>query len=133
LEGYPRILTKSQLKWSRIDEHLPCVIVCEFGFTQMMVPINITPCDIIDGEFEYEVEAVLAHRERKLRGKKKGKKVAREYLVKWLSYSDENNTWEPEDNLENARERLQEYWVNHGVQPTPPVVQRVQRKRRRTR
>ena len=91
------------------------------------------PPDIIDGEFEYEVETVLAHRERKLRGKKKGKKVTREYLVKWLGYNDENNTWEPEDNLENARERLQEYWVNHGVQPTPPVVQRVQRKRRRTR
>eukprot|EP00884_Botryococcus_braunii_P008254 jgi/Botrbrau1/1742/Bobra.116_2s0082.1 len=34
---------------------------------------------IIDGEEEYEVEVVLAHREQKLRGRK----TAREYLVKW--------------------------------------------------
>jgi hypothetical protein len=87
------------------------------------------PPDIIDGEFEYEVDAVLAHRERKLRSKK----VAREYLVKWVGCSDVHNTWEPEEHLEHARDKLQEYWANHGVQATPPTETRKKRKRRRTR
>jgi hypothetical protein len=91
------------------------------------------PPDIIDDEFEYEVEAVLAHRERRVRSRKKSKKSAREYLVKWVGYGDINNTWEPEEHLEHARERLQEYWVNHGVVAKPPEVQRKPRKKRKTR
>jgi hypothetical protein len=91
------------------------------------------PPDIIDDEFEYEVEAVLAHRERRVRSRKKSKKIAREYIVKWVGYGDINNTWEPEEHLEHARERLQEYWVNHGVVANPPEVQRKPRKKRKTR
>ena len=70
------------------------------------------PPEVIDGELEYEVEAVLAHREKKGRGRQ----IKREYLIKWVGYEDINNTWEPEDNLEHAREALQTYWDNHGVQ-----------------
>ena len=64
------------------------------------------PPEIIDGEVEYEVEAVLAHRERKLRGKK----VVREYLIKWSGYESIHNTWEPEENLVHSREAVQQYW-----------------------
>ena len=64
------------------------------------------PPDVIDGELEYEVEKVLAHRDRKLRGKK----TKREYLVKWLGYEDIHNTWEPEEYLVHARDTLQQYW-----------------------
>lgn len=64
------------------------------------------PPEIIDGELEYEVEAVLAHRERKLRGKK----VVREYLIKWSGYESIHNTWEPEENLVHSREAVQQYW-----------------------
>jgi hypothetical protein len=46
----------------------------------------------------------------------RGRQLKREYLIKWLGYEDINNTWEPEDNLEHAREALQTYWDNHGVQ-----------------
>eukprot|EP00884_Botryococcus_braunii_P006667 jgi/Botrbrau1/16000/Bobra.200_2s0005.1 len=81
--------------------------------------------EIIEGEEEYEVEAVLAHRERKLRGRK----TAREYLVKWTGYEDIHNTWEPEDNLEHAREALQRYWdltTEHG----PEQNEKVDKKRK---
>lgn len=46
------------------------------------------PPVIIDGEEEYEVEEVLAHRNRR-----DGKK---DYKVKWLNYGMEDCTWESE-------------------------------------
>jgi hypothetical protein len=49
---------------------------------------------------------VLAHRERKVRGKK----MVREYLIKWAGYESIHNTWEPEDNLVHSREAVQQYW-----------------------
>ncbi|CEI96166.1 Putative Chromodomain Y-like protein 2 Short=CDY-like 2 [Rhizopus microsporus] len=39
----------------------------------------------------YEVEAILDKREFST--------GAAEYLIKWKGYSEEHNTWEPEDNL----------------------------------
>ena len=81
--------------------------------------------EIIDGEEEYEVEAVLAHRERKLRGRK----TAREYLEKWTGYQDIHNTWEPEDNLEHAREALQRYW-DLTTEHRPEQKEKVDKKRK---
>lgn len=78
------------------------------------------PPDLIDGELEYEVDKVLAHRDRKVRGKK----TKREYLVKWVGYEDIHNTWEPEDHLGHARERLQQYWsLTTGSKPEKPKGQ----------
>ena len=31
----------------------------------------------------------------------------------WLGYGDEHNTFEPADNLTNADEEVQEYWLKH--------------------
>ena len=56
------------------------------------------PPDLIEGEEEYEVDSIRDH-------KKRGKGY--QYLVKWKGYS--NETWEPEGNLKNATEILQEY------------------------
>ena len=56
------------------------------------------PPDLIEGEEEYEVDSIRDHRKR-------GKGY--QYLVEWKGYSDE--TWEPENNLKNATEILQEY------------------------
>ena len=58
------------------------------------------PPDLINGENEYEVEAILAHRKR-------GRQI--QYLVKWRGYDLSNNTWEPETNLSNADEILSGY------------------------
>lgn len=56
-----------------------------------------------DGVPIYEVEAVLKHREVK-----KGKRVVKQYLIKWTGYGHEHNTWEPEKHLNQAC--LSEYW-----------------------
>jgi hypothetical protein len=57
-----------------------------------------------DGVPIWEVEEVLAHRERKLaRGK-----VKRSFLVKWKGFGPESNTWQPESDINEAA--LQEYW-----------------------
>ena len=49
----------------------------------------------------YDVEKIVAH-------KRKGKKL--EYLVKWVNYSDSENTWEPESHLDTAEEKLRDYF-----------------------
>ena len=63
----------------------------------------------IDDSLEYEVERVLDNRKVK-----RGKSTKTEFLVKWLGYGPEHNTWEPEKNLTNCKEILEEYWVYVG-------------------
>ena len=58
------------------------------------------PVQFQDGHEEYEVEAILRH--KKIRGKTK-------FLVKWRGYADHENTYQPEEDLANASEILQEY------------------------
>ena len=58
------------------------------------------PPDLVEGEQEYEVEAILTHRQ--FRGKY-------QYLVKWKGYDSSENTWEPENNLTHMEELLAEY------------------------
>lgn len=48
----------------------------------------------IDGETYYQVERILATRERNA-----GRKKLREFLIKWQGYDDSHNSWEPESNL----------------------------------
>ena len=62
------------------------------------------PPDLINGFEEYEVESIRAH---------KGNGTRRQYLVKWRNYDSSNNTWEPEDNLDNTEEILKEYKTTH--------------------
>ena len=59
------------------------------------------PPDVIGGEEEYEIEAILRH-------KGKGERI--QFLVKWLGYPDSENQWLPLRELKrNARELLDEY------------------------
>ena len=58
------------------------------------------PPDLIEGEKEYKVEAIIRH-------KKKGRGF--HYLVKWSGYPTSENSWEPEGNLTHAKETLSEY------------------------
>jgi hypothetical protein len=55
---------------------------------------------IIDNEEEYHVKKILKHR-------KIGKKT--QYLVQWEGYHIEDATWEPEQNLRNAKEIIADY------------------------
>ena len=54
----------------------------------------------IQGEMEYKVENILSKRKRY------GKV---EYLVQWKGYTAEEDTWEKESNLGNAREAVEDY------------------------
>ena len=58
------------------------------------------PPNLIEGEKEYEVEAIIAH-------KKKGRGYY--FLVQWKGYPSSENSWEPEGNLTHSRELLNEY------------------------
>jgi len=50
------------------------------------------PPDLIDGEEEYEVEAVLNHRMF-------GRQRQVQYLIKWKGYPHSDNMWEPSGNI----------------------------------
>jgi hypothetical protein len=67
------------------------------------------PPTLIGDELEYDVERILIHRDKHPVG---GWKIKREFLIKWLGYGPEHNTWEPEANLENCSELLTEYWAS---------------------
>jgi hypothetical protein len=67
----------------------------------------------VDGELEYEVSRILTHREKKCRSSKSGgMNIKKEYLIEWLGYGAEHNTWEQEGNLTNCSEILKEYWAD---------------------
>ena len=55
---------------------------------------------VVDGEEEYEVEAILRH---------KGKGSWRLYLVMWKGYPITEASWEPESHLQNAPLILEDY------------------------
>jgi len=58
------------------------------------------PPEIVNEEEEYEVEKILSSRKRGNNYK---------YLIKWKGYPTSDNSWEPEENLANAAEKLNEY------------------------
>jgi len=75
------------------------------------------PALFIDGVPEYEVEAILAHRQRRYG---KGKmKFRYEYFVQWKGYPAEHNSWEPGRNLTHCDETLREYWGRAGLAIPP--------------
>ena len=81
---------------------------------QVITPENGIPAapplpELVDGESEFEVEAILQH-------KFMGRKKEIRYLVQWRGYSRAESTWEPEENLKNAPEVLEGYKSLHRLQ-----------------
>lgn len=62
----------------------------------------------VEGEPQYEVEEIL---NSKL---ERGKLY---YLIKWKGYTDEHNTWEPEDNVDRAKRLVRQF---HQLHPNAP-------------
>src|SRR6266436_3675674 len=50
------------------------------------------PPDLIEGEEEYEVERIVAHRTF-------GRSKSLQYLIKWKGYPESDNSWEPSDQV----------------------------------
>lgn len=73
-------------------------------------PPDPTVCEE-DGEPYFPIERFLDHRISK-----RGRKASREFLVKWLGYGSEHNSWEPESGLLESEE-LQKYLEYIGLQP----------------
>ena len=65
---------------------------------------NRPPPDIIEGEEQWEVEAIISH---------KGMGTRRRYLIKWKGYGNADRTWEPEKHLTGATKLLQKYKRRH--------------------
>lgn len=60
---------------------------------------------IIDKEENYfEVEKILEHRYKTI-----GNRRRRQFKIKWKGYSNSENSWEPEENLDGALDLLQKY------------------------
>jgi len=55
---------------------------------------------IIEGEEKFEVEKII--NKRMVRGKER-------FLVRWKGYTTEEDTWESRENLENAKELVEEF------------------------
>ena len=60
---------------------------------------------IIEGEEEFKVKKIL--NKRMVRGKEK-------FLVRWKGYTVEEDTWESRENLENAKELVEEFEREYG-------------------
>jgi hypothetical protein len=62
----------------------------------------------IEGHPEYEVEEIMDSRLRRHK---------LEFLVKWKGYTEENNSWEPEDNCTRAREAITRFYRKYPNAP----------------
>jgi hypothetical protein len=61
------------------------------------------PIDM-DGDLEYEVERILDHRDCKIENR-----VKTRYLVFWVGYGPEHNSFKPKTNLNNCQELIKDY------------------------
>jgi Chromo (CHRromatin Organisation MOdifier) domain len=96
---------RNQLKF------IPLLTYLIFDLTDNHKFLNKAPEPLpveIEGEFEYKVEQILdsqLYRENL------------QYLVKWLGYTKEYNTWELVNNLTNSQEAVDDF---HCAYPSAP-------------
>ena len=81
------------------DERKVCLncLSEDYKYFQPWDPIKT---DSESEEEEYEVEKIVAARFVKKK---------RQYLVKWVNYAEEWNTWEPIENLEGSHELVEDF------------------------
>jgi hypothetical protein len=66
------------------------------------------PPDLVEGQEEYEIEAIISHRLHKNR--------ETTYLIKWKGYNSSENSWISESELTNAEEELNAYKERSNLQ-----------------
>jgi hypothetical protein len=66
------------------------------------------PPDLVEGQEEYEIEAIISHCLHK--------NCETTYLIKWKGYNSSENSWIPESELTNAEEELNAYKERSNLQ-----------------
>ena len=97
-------LDLSRTKW-KIHPVFHAALLVRYTETEAYGPPHSNPPpDLIEGQEQYEVEAIRAHR---------GNGTRRRYLIKWKGYPTSGNSWEPESNLRNTQTILKAYKKLH--------------------
>jgi hypothetical protein len=60
--------------------------------------------EFVDGHLEFEVERIVDHRVVR-----SGRRSRVEYLVRWLGYSSDYDSWEPQSSMSNCQELVAAY------------------------
>ena len=60
---------------------------------------------IAAGQEEFEVEEIINHHKRR-----RGKRTKIEYVILWKGYPVHDMTWGPKENVENAQDKIAEYY-----------------------
>jgi len=80
----------------------------------------------IDGDLKWEVERIVKSQiisyTRKVRGRNKRMRELR-YFVKWKGCSEDENTWEPPESLENAQELIEGFHEENPDMPSRADVE----------
>jgi len=89
------------LSW-RIHDIFCTSLLMRYQETPMHRPnFSRPPPDLIEGEEEFEVEAIINHHLH-------GCQRQQQYLVKWKGYPHSDNTWEPSENV-HAPDLVKDY------------------------
>ena len=102
-------------KW-RLHDVFHVSLLAEYRRDGIVQP---PPAELLSGELEYEVAAMLQHKDtpRSAPGK-----FTRQYLVMWRGSDSGHNTWEPARNLMNAAHKVREYWEQQGLTQIPKKI-----------
>jgi hypothetical protein len=106
---------------SKLRKYYPRLTDCVDDNGDSVVP---PAPELVDDEYEYEVEQVLAH--KRMRNQNY-------YLIRWKGYNSWSNSWEPESLLMNAREAIASYKAAQARRHIDDAVKDVQRTARQTR
>ena len=130
LKDRARMKAHSEAATTIIDNEAEAAAASPVGAAAAVPAAGEAPMDVSDGggstadeaeaeAAEYQVESVV---------KQRTKGGVKEYYVKWVGYSDAENTWEPVENLGNSTELIEEFEAKQKAQATEKKRKRPDKK-----